>query len=674
MDISKLSNEELLALRSQLDTQRQQSAMPPGSESASVPEFMQALDSGVRQVAKGVPVIGSYLDEMNAGTNAMLGQGSYEQNLASERGRDKEFEQKHPYASTALQLGGGVAGGAAALAAAPGIAGAALGNVGKSIAPRVAAGMASGGAIGAGHGFGAGEGGFDQRLNEAARSGATGAGVGAVVPVAASGLSAGVNAIRDRAMTSSAASQLGVKSGALQRVAKDVDADRLDPATIQQRAAELGPEGLMMDYGRNLQGRAEALAGMPGKGQNTVLDAVEGRVRQTADRIGAELDTALGKSPDIVKLADRIDKVYGAKIKPAYDSVMSAHPQVWDAQLEKLTRRPSIKKAIDDAVSLAKESGDDIASPFVAKEGGGLALKPGATPNLAFWDYVKKSLDARIGAIARNPDPESVGKASMSALLDTKRELLGHLDNLTGGAYQQARAMAADKFAVKGALENGLEIFQNKMLPEQFREMIDGMSAVERRALESGARRALERMREVSPSSISEGGSKVYRELLQGGANGDTAQKLRLLLGDSATEKLVGAAMREQGFQSTLNTVAGNSRTAPRLAAQADMADAVAPNLSLAGAVNRAPLVPVENMIGRYLQQGVNATRGDAARLLTAKGGDAQRLAEQLIDFNARKSKRANPALVQSLLMGPSVVQGREADPASLLRRSSGAR
>ena len=74
------------------------------------------------------------------------------------------------------------------------------------------------------------------------------------------------------------------------------------------------------------------------------MNAVEGRVRSSGDRMGSELDAALGPSPDIVQLKQRIDDFYNAHARPAYQRVMEDHPQVWDDTLQRLTRRPSIRR------------------------------------------------------------------------------------------------------------------------------------------------------------------------------------------------------------------------------------------------------------------------------------------------------------------------------------------
>lgn len=633
----------------------------------AVGDLATGANVAARQMAKGVPFVGQYLDEANAATNAafapVIGTGEpgatfserYSANLAGERGQDRAFETAHPYLSTGLQVGGAVAGTMAGIRAFPGATKIMLGNVGRSLPARMVFGAGAGATLGGVGGFGAGEGGFDERLSRAK----TGAGVGALAGAAVPAVAAGVGATADALKRWGVARDLGVPGASVRRVAQNVADDQLTPSVARQRAAELGDDAMLLDVGRQTRLRGEAIAAQPGRGQNTILDAVEDRVKRTAERVGQELDGALGKSPDVVKLAQQIDDTFATVTKPAYDKAMNAHPQVWDNTLGELTRRPSIQRAINNAVELARESGDDIVSPFAKAADGSLSLKPGATPNLQFWDYVKKSLDGRINALARNPDPGSAGKTNLGALLETKNTLLAHLDDLTGGTYKAARDIAADKYAIKNAVDTGLELFQNKMLPEQFRAMVDGMGAVERRAVAAGARRALERMREVAPANISEGGRQIYRELLQGGRNGDTAQKLRMLLGDDAADTLIRGAMRETQFQSAYENVAGNSRTAVRAELGRETADPTISAMTasrIAGLPIRAVAAPVEAGIGSIMRQGAAKTREGIADLLTRRGPELERTVDALTKYNASRTPR--DALVRALMAGAGTQAG----------------
>jgi hypothetical protein len=57
-----------------------------------------------RSFARGVPFVGGWLDELNA----LMGSGSYDENVAYQRARDRDFQERHPYANFGTQTAGAV--------------------------------------------------------------------------------------------------------------------------------------------------------------------------------------------------------------------------------------------------------------------------------------------------------------------------------------------------------------------------------------------------------------------------------------------------------------------------------------------------------------------------------------------------------------------------------------
>lgn len=166
---------------------------------ASVPPS-STLNDEVRALARGVPVAGAYLDELDAATNATISplipnwladaipgdtwKQRYLASLAMQRGEDQAYDNSHPLQSLLLRFAGGAATGGAAMKAAPAITRTALGMLGPS-APtwlKSLTGAASGAGLSALHGFGEGEGGFDERLNNAKNSLLWGGAVGSLIP------------------------------------------------------------------------------------------------------------------------------------------------------------------------------------------------------------------------------------------------------------------------------------------------------------------------------------------------------------------------------------------------------------------------------------------------------------------------------------------------------------
>ncbi|MGO7870815.1 hypothetical protein AB9F46_10665 [Rhizobium leguminosarum] len=129
-----------------------------------------SIDNATRAIARGALGIGSYLDEMDAATNAALApyfdpllpdsfqklpgqtfEERYNRALDIQRGKDNAFDEEHPYSSEALQGVGGLA---------------------SERAFKLPSGRMGDVLLGAAEGFGDGEGGFNNRTEEAFRGAA----------------------------------------------------------------------------------------------------------------------------------------------------------------------------------------------------------------------------------------------------------------------------------------------------------------------------------------------------------------------------------------------------------------------------------------------------------------------------------------------------------------------
>jgi hypothetical protein len=77
-----------------------------------------------------------------------------------------------------------------------------------------------------------------------------------------------------------------------------------------------------------------------------------------------------------------------------------------------------------------------------------------------------------------------------------------------------------------------------------------------------------------------------------------------------------------------------------RQASQADMQTAQMPEMSITGAVNRLPMVPVEKAGQSILDRGTQRTREGIADLLTRAGPERDRVLNTLMDLNSRRASR----------------------------------
>lgn len=451
----------------------------------------------------------------------------------------------------------------------------------------------------------------------------------------------GVEALANRSAASSAAAEAGVPRASLAKVAKNFEADELTPQAVATRQAELGPEAMMLDMGRQMQGRAEAIASQPGKGQNKVLDAVEGRTGTfgsgTAERTKDTLDQSMGPSRDIVATRDGINAAVDRIAKPLYDNVMTAHPVV-DVPVS-ITSRPVVAQAMKDAEQLAKNHGENITGTKETKtilSGDGYHIAEDVTnpakTSLRYWDYVKKALDSRINGMMKTggiQDLDSAGKADLGGLMDAKTALVKHLDNTTDGAYAVARRAAATKFQVNDAIDLGRSALNTKLLPEELAEHMGGMSIPERAGVQLGMRREIDRIIDTARND-----GAAARRLLDTNQN---REKIVHVFGKDAADVVDKRIASETQFQDATNKISANSRTAVRSQL---MKDTEAPSQSGPPMANLTGFAVSAARRGQqYLGDlSLERTKAGIGDLLTRKGNDIPSLAQILSDYNAARA------------------------------------
>lgn len=289
----------------------------------------RAVDDGMRAVARGVPVLGSWADESSAAFNAtfapmiepplqaleklgiptpydeasrLTGEGQdwgdrYRTSLALQGFRDARFDEQNPNTSTGLQVAGGVLGSVAGVLGAP-AAGAATGasRFGTTVLAPISARLApeagvlaralalgtEGAALGVAHGAGMGEGGLtdESRQGEALVGGLLGGGVGAALPLAARPLGAAWDATGGRAVDAARSAMTPFRGGG---------------ATVNDLAQITGgtpgmPAALAQGADRELQDLAATLAKAPAfpQASPSAMDEALARVVRAGRRQGME--------------------------------------------------------------------------------------------------------------------------------------------------------------------------------------------------------------------------------------------------------------------------------------------------------------------------------------------------------------------------------------------------
>lgn len=327
-----------------------------GSENSLKQDGSLNADNAVRALGTGVPVLGGLLNRFDAATNATLAplvdpllpdsfqklhgdswNERYDQALNIQQGKDEAFQSEHPYVNTGLQLAGGIGAMAPAIAAAPALFGAGNG----SLLTSSLAGAGSGAAIG---GLDAGvRSDFDPK---AVQSGITwGGGFGLFAPAVGRTAGKAVEKVAGRFRSPSAAQQ---------RVTSAMAADGVDD--VAARLSQMGPDAMPMDLGPNLQAQAAALAGTPGRAQETIRTAIAQRQAGAGQRVMTALDDALGQTVDTIALADDIIARRSAAARPLYEAAYSK-PVPFTKDMEELLQRPTVGKALKKAQALAADEG-----------------------------------------------------------------------------------------------------------------------------------------------------------------------------------------------------------------------------------------------------------------------------------------------------------------------------
>lgn len=290
----------------------------------------QTIDSGVRAVARGTPIVGPYMDEISAGINTLGGlAGDYGQELAYQRERDQKFDADHPYVSTGLQVAGGVMG---TLAGARAMPQSAVQNVSRmSVPEKMIAGAATGGALGTVEGLGRGEGNIDERMRQAASDATANAIIGGAVPLAAPVFSK----VWDLVSEPAANLLKKIIPGAEETAQSELQKMGASPATVKRLTESLredmntgsyqpaAPGDMLLNRGDRLGAAAEVIANSPGEGSSIIKTALRQQQAGEGARVKSVVDEVIGRDAGRVKnkvLLDSERKAAGKMYEAAKSS------------------------------------------------------------------------------------------------------------------------------------------------------------------------------------------------------------------------------------------------------------------------------------------------------------------------------------------------------------------
>jgi hypothetical protein len=433
-----------------------------------------------------------------------------------------------------------------------------------------------------------------------------------------------------------------------------------DSLTYQDAARQLqgmGPEGMLADLGPNLRQQAGGLASLPGAGQKTVRDAFSGRAAGASGRITGAVDSTLGPSRNVTAMAEDIITRRSKDAAPAYAAALSqpVQPSEWllgalnDPIMQKglakgmrIQRLEALAKGekfdpTDYAVTAFNEAGDPIIS---------------GVPNMRTLDVIKKGLDELVD------DSKNIVTGRLNqegnAINSLRRSFLRDLDAMNP-LYAGARRVWEGPTRVHSALQEGQEVFRRTVSPDELRSQIGKMNVSEKEAFQQGARA---QVAEMMGTARNDAGT-AWRELADKGWN---REKLDILLGPGAADKLIGALRTEKSFQDTATRVAQNSETAARVASQSELGN---PQFGLRegymaggvmGGARAAGVRSVEKVANAIGSRSQGKAREELAKLLTATGSERDAIITRLSsgrnpsDWSRVSEAAKNQALIQALM------------------------
>lgn len=500
-------------------------------------------------------------DEIAAGTNSLLNNTKYDDELKKARRIQERYSKYEPWDSWGNigSTGAGIVGSGPAavslykagsvpfqaLRGAVGLAPKATSVVGKGT--QTLANLAGAGALGTGvYEAGSAEGDIVDRAKAVNPSSlAIGAGAGLVLGPAGYGAvklaQAGRNAM------------LPYERQAARYLAERLGTTTPDEFAAQQAAAAQGGKpAVLADVGpKGIQDTAGVVAREPGQGREIAQKVLTERQQGQVARVSEDVGNATGGNPgSFTQTSDDLAAARQKEAQPLYQQAFSNPKPVVSKKIVEIAGRPSGKTAIQRGLKIAADEGIPE-SELVIKDQAGNVIGYSAKG----LHYAKLALDDMIESAIRSGD-----NSAARAYQIMKRELLGEMDTHIPG-YAQARKVFAGHSANKSALEKGRQAVNAH--PDQIKSEMAGLSQGEQEFYRRGyAQRIIEQV-ESSPDK----GNAVNRIF------GNTAKRdrLRAVLGDEEYNRLAERLGVEQKFYDTYANANVGSSTAERTAQSRDL-------------------------------------------------------------------------------------------------------
>jgi len=520
-------------------------------------------------------------DEAIARVRSKMEGRPYEEVLAEERAKYEAFAKKNPITALGTELVSGAIPTAAALffpgtQAAGVVGGARTAQAAQRLSqalPQFMRGQTAktaGVGLGTGALSGAGTSVEGERTSGAVTGGVTGAVAGPVVAKGADLVGRGAQGVKNVFRPS----QQVVDERATQKVLQAMGRDELTPADVRARMQTdqaMGVNPMLMDVSPSTHTLGEAVITLPGKGRKVLGTQLEERLEQGRDVVGQRVSQTIAKGQDFTATEENLVGRLRANANTLYDQAY-AHGSVDDTRILKVLEDDTFKSAFREAQRIAgKEAraaelrGEDpsrfMLQDIYDTDDAGNMVSIGKIPDVRTLDYIKRGIDALIDKGYRG---EGMSKAEANALKDLRKAFVSVIDENVP-EYAAARAKYAGDMEVLDALRLGKdEYLSPKMLPEQAKKLVSGMSDGEKDALRTGVAQSI-------LSKIMEAPQQVNAAQRVIGAPA-TRKRLEALFDSPAEYQVFEAALQREAqlFRNAQEAIR-NSRTANRKEALDDL-------------------------------------------------------------------------------------------------------
>lgn len=573
------------------------------------------------QFVKGVPFVGSYVDEALGG---LLG----EEATTGTRALQSAMEAERPGQTTALNIAGGVTGAAGALAALPStVTSTLVGPIAMRTVPAALRGLGVGTGIGAVEGgvFGYGEGTTPaERISEAKRGAAFGAGAGAVTGVGMPFVAKGVQNLADvirRSDLAIIASTLNISRNAA-KVIKNTFQMGGDMDAAMAAVKKAGDEGMLADAGQAAQALLDASAAGGGQAGTIAKTAVDERMARTGQALDATLDATLGEAPigprtAVENIAARTAPQRDELYTKAFNARINYGGTEGDAIFKVLNKTPNdlLARAIKEANDEMQMSGIEIERHIKAAIADDGKVTFTELPNVMQLDQLKKTLQE----IAYE-NVDQFGR--LTAKGNRYNRLAGELRDAVSGAvpvYGDAVKLGGDKIAEERAFDLGANLLKPQTeLEDVMKAFGPDASAAQIDAAKQGLRRYVEKtigdVRAIASDPTAE--ALEARELIKAVtdlSSKNARKKIKTMLGAEADAllKQIDEAAQSASVRAAM---AINSKTTQRTAIRETVEQITQPGL-IGTAMRGEPLNTTQKLIQAVSGQTDEFTEAQKQRI-----------------------------------------------------------